>query len=123
MAIAKTIGFEAIDNNIFGVTILALESPIKTSESFMASSSVLTSLLVANSAFSFERFFLEVFITPLLSVIIIFFFFKPKALYILVQEMAAAPAPQTTTFTSSIFLSASSKAFKSAAAEIIAVPC
>ena len=102
---------------------MALESPIKTSESFIASSRVLTSLLVANSDFSFERFFLEVFITPLLSVIIIFFFFKPKALYILVQEMAAAPAPQTTTLTLSIFLSASSKAFKSAAAEIIAVPC
>ena len=52
-----------------------------------------------------------------------FCFLRPKALYILEQEIAAAPAPQTTTLTSSIFFSASSKAFKSAAAEIIAVPC
>ena len=44
-------------------------------------------------------------------------------MYILVHEIAAAPAPQTTTFTFSIFFSTSSKAFNKAAAEIIAVPC
>ena len=37
--------------------------------------------------------------------------------------MAAAPAPFTTTLTSEIFLPAISRAFSSAAAEIIAVPC
>ena len=37
--------------------------------------------------------------------------------------MAAAPAPANTTFTSSIRLSASSSAFRKAAAEMIAVPC
>ena len=40
-----------------------------------------------------------------------------------VQEIAAAPAPETTIVTSSIFLSESSKAFKRAAADIMAVPC
>ena len=89
----------------------------------MASARVLNFNLVANSAFSLDNFFLSVLMTPLLSVIIIFCFLRPKALYILEQEIAAAPAPQTTTLTSSIFFSASSKAFKSAAAEIIAVPC
>ena len=47
----------------------------------------------------------------------------PKALYSLVQETAAAPAPLTTIRTSSIFFSANSRALISAAAEIIAVPC
>ena len=47
----------------------------------------------------------------------------PKALYNLVHEIAAAPAPETTILMSSIFLLASSKAFNNAAAEIIAVPC
>ncbi|CAI8193990.1 MAG: Uncharacterised protein [Flavobacteriaceae bacterium] len=39
------------------------------------------------------------------------------------QEMAAAPAPETTIFTESMFLFDSSKAFKSAAHEMMAVPC
>ena len=63
----------------------------------MASSKVFTFLFVANSAFSFVKFFLEDLITPLLSVIIMFSFLRPKEMYILEQEIAAAPAPQTTT--------------------------
>ncbi len=39
------------------------------------------------------------------------------------QEIAEAPAPDTTIFTFSIFFSANSRAFNSAAQEIIAVPC
>ena len=123
LAIAKTMGFLDIDKSIFEVIIFALESPIKTSAFFNACSKVLTFFFVANSFFSADKFSLSVLITPLLSVIMIFSDCIPKALYILVQEMAAAPAPQTTVLTFSIFLLAISRAFKRAAAEIIAVPC
>ena len=112
-----------MDKSIFEVTILAFESPIKTSLFFIACSSVLIFLLVANSFFSRDKSFLLSLITPLLSVMIILLEFKPKALYILVQDIAAAPAPQTTILISSIFLSAISNAFNNAAQEIIAVPC
>ena len=44
-------------------------------------------------------------------------------MYSLVQAIAAAPAPDTTIFISSIFLPTNSSAFNNAAAEIIAVPC
>ena len=47
----------------------------------------------------------------------------PKETYSLAHAIAAAPAPEMTIFTSSIFLPASSRAFKRAAADIIAVPC
>ena len=122
-AIAKTMGFFFIDNNIFGVTIFSLERPIKISELIMASSKVFIFLFVANSFFSLDSSFLLDLITPLLSVIIMFLGSIPKALYILVHEIAAAPAPQTTIFTFSIFFSTISKAFNKAAEEIIAVPC
>ena len=39
------------------------------------------------------------------------------------QAMPAAPAPENTTFTSSIRLPTRSSAFSSAADEMIAVPC
>ena len=116
-------GFFFIDNNIFGVTIFSLERPIKISELIMASSKVFIFLFVANSFFSLDSSFLLDLITPLLSVIIMFLGSIPKALYILVHEIAAAPAPQTTIFTFSIFFSTISKAFNKAAEEIIAVPC
>ncbi len=53
----------------------------------------------------------------------IFSTFAPKARYNLVHEIAAAPAPETTIFTSPISLFISSKALIRAAAEMIAVPC
>ena len=53
----------------------------------------------------------------------IFFSLTPKDLYNFVHEIAAAPAPETTTLILSIFLLTNSSAFKSAAHEIIAVPC
>ena len=112
-----------MDRSIFGVTILAFDSPIKTSAFFIACSRESISLLVANSFFSAVNSFLSDLITPLLSVIIIFLGLNPKALYILVQEIAAAPAPHITIWTSLIFFSTRSKAFKRAAEEIIAVPC
>ena len=61
--------------------------------------------------------------TPLESHIKTFSFFRPSSRYNFVHAIAAAPAPLTTTFTSSIFLWAISKALIKAAAEIIAVPC
>ena len=53
----------------------------------------------------------------------IFSFLTPRERYSLTQDCAEAPAPLTTTLTFSIFLFAISRAFKSAAEEIIAVPC
>ena len=78
---------------------------------------------VAKYFFSSVKLSLSFRITPLLSVITIFLSFAPNEIYRFVHAIAAAPAPETTIFTSSIFLLASSKAFKRAAAEIIAVPC
>ena len=60
---------------------------------------------------------------PLLSNKKIFSFFKPKLTYSFKHEIAAAPAPLTTTFTLSIFFLAISRALINAAEEIIAVPC
>ena len=120
---AKTIGLSAIDNSISGETMLEIDSPIKTSASFMASSRVFKSLCVENSSFSTLKFSLSLRITPLESSITMFSLTAPKARYKREQEIAAAPAPLMTILTSSIFLPASSTAFKSAAAEIMAVPC
>ena len=110
-------------SNISGVKISATERPTNTSAFLTASSKESSFLAVANSAFSTERFSLSFRITPLLSTITIFSSLAPRALYNRVQEIAAAPAPLITIETSSNFLFAISKAFKSAAAEIIAVPC
>ena len=49
--------------------------------------------------------------------------FTPSKTYILAQARAAEPAPETTIFMSSAFLSANSNAFIKAADDIIAVPC
>ena len=81
------------------------------------------SLSVANSSFCDVKFPLSFLITPLLSHITMFSLLAPKAKYMRVQEIAAAPAPFTTIFTSEIFCSVISIAFFNAAAEIIAVPC
>ena len=103
--------------------MLAIDKPIKTSEFSIASSRELIFLFVIKSFFSSERPDLDWFITPLLSVITIFSSLAPKDMYNLVQAIAAAPAPDTTIFTSSIFLLTNSSAFNKAAADIIAVPC
>ena len=123
LAIAKTIGSFAIDNNISGETTLPIERPIKTSALCMASSSVFKSLSVANSAFCDVKFSLSFLMTPLLSHITMFSLFAPNSKYNLVQEIAAAPAPFTTKLSLVISLPVISIAFFSAAAEIIAVPC
>ena len=89
----------------------------------MASSSVSIFLSVANSFLDSDKFSASFRITPLLSSITIFSAFAPKALYNLVHETAAAPAPLITIRAFSIFLLESSNAFSNAAAEIMAVPC
>ena len=75
------------------------------------------------SFFSEVRLSLFSFNGPLLSNIIMFSALTPNALYIFPHDIAAAPAPQITILTSSIFLPAISNAFINAAPEIIAVPC
>ena len=69
----------SIESNISGVRTLPFDKPIKTSAPFTASSKVLTSLSVANSAFCSVRFGESFRITPLLSHIMIFLGFAPKA--------------------------------------------
>ena len=108
---------------MFSDTILAIDRPINTSDLTIASSSVFIFLFVAKNFFSLVRPSLVILMTPLLSVITIFSSFAPKDIYNLVHAIAAAPAPETTILTSAIFLSTSSRAFKRAAADIIAVPC
>ena len=122
-AIAKTIGFFAIDKSISGVTIFPLDKPIKISALCIASSNVCRSLSVANSAFCVVRFPLSFRMTPLLSHMTTFSLCTPNFKYKRVQEIAAAPAPFTTIFTALISFSVISIAFFKAAAEIIAVPC
>ena len=122
-AMAKTIGFFAIESSISGDTTFPIDKPINTSEFCMASSKVFKSLWVANSAFCEVKLSLSFLITPLLSHITTFSLFAPNFKYNLVQEMAAAPAPLTTIFTLEMSLPEMSIAFFRAAAEIIAVPC
>ena len=120
---ANTIGSLVIESSISGVTTSPFDNPIKTSAFCMASSSVFTSLLVANFFFWEVRLSLSFLITPLLSHIIIFSIFAPNLKYKRVHEIAAAPAPLTTIWTLEISFAIISKAFFNAAAEIIAVPC
>ena len=60
---------------------------------------------------------------PLLLNMTTFSGFTPKETYKLAQAMAAEPAPDITTETSSIFFPANSTALSKAAEEMIAVPC
>ena len=53
---AKTIGFFAMLNSIFSETMSAIESPINTSASNIASSKVSMVREVANSSFEGSRF-------------------------------------------------------------------
>ena len=106
------------------LSTLPFERPRNTSAPQMASSSVCMSLRsVAKRRFCSVRFGRSEVITPWLSSITMFSLSAPKAMYILVHEMAAAPAPLTTIFTSSIFFPATSSALSSPAADMIAVPC
>ena len=124
LANANTIGFSFIERIISCESILPFDSPTNTSAPLIASSNVWTSRRsVANNAFCGVRFSRSEVMTPLESSITIFSFLTPNATYIFVHEIAAAPAPFTTSLTLLIFLPATSKAFFKPAAEMIAVPC
>ena len=90
----------------------------------MASSSVCTSRRsVAKNFLLSVRLGRSLVITPLLSSIRIFSLRAPSAIYSFVHDVADAPAPLTTILTSSIFFPATSRAFRSPALEMMAVPC
>src|SRR5690606_27116765 len=102
-AIAKTMGFLAMLLSMSGVNTSAAERPMNTSDPLTASSNECTSSVVANSAFEESRLGRSARIQPNRSIMITFSFFAPSAIYILVQDMAAAPAPMTTILILSIF--------------------
>ena len=112
-----------IDCNISGVSTSATERPRNTSAFLIASSSVVMFLLVAKGFLRSFKSVRAVLITPFESTITIFSSFAPNAMYSLVQELAAAPAPFTTMRMSSIFLPLISSALSSPQAEMMAVPC
>ena len=123
-ASAKTIGLSAIERIMSWLRMLPFESPTNTSAPLMASSRVCTSRRsVAKKAFCGVSFSRSLVITPFESIIRMFSFRAPRAIYNLVHEMAAAPAPLTTMRTFSMSLPATSRAFFSPAAEMMAVPC
>jgi hypothetical protein len=106
------------------LTTLPLLNPIKTSASFNPSANVpYQSFQLQTLAFCSSKSVLPLCINPLLSNTFTFSFFTPNAIYSLIQEIAAAPAPLTTTLTFVYFFFCNSNAFNNAAALIIAVPC
>ena len=124
LARAKMTGSFAIVFTISFDSTLPFDSPTKTSAPLTASSSVWISVrLVAKNFFCSFRSSRLVEMTPFESSITIFSFWAPMAIYSLVHEMAAAPAPLTTIFTFLMSLPMTSRAFFSPAAEMMAVPC
>ncbi|MCY1231763.1 hypothetical protein D3C86_1214590 [compost metagenome] len=123
MAIANTIGLAAIPNNISGDMMFPAESPRNTSAPTKASCKV---MFLGPFEYLFcrsDKSVLSEESTPSLSNMMIWSGLMPNNTYKLAQAKAAEPAPETTIFTSSIFLSANSKALSNAAEEMIAVPC
>src|SRR5659263_756431 len=100
---AKTTGLGAMVLSMSLLSILATDRPRKTSASLTASASVLTSRSVIHSFLYLLRSVLFLLMTPLLSTMTMFSFFTPRATYRRVHELAAAPAPHTTTLMSEIF--------------------
>ena len=89
----------------------------------IASSRVLAEVSLTKRSFSSVSLSLVLFITPLLSHIMMFSLRTPSLRYMSADAIAAAPAPFITMRTSSILLPAISIALRSAAEDIIAVPC
>src|SRR5512135_3594059 len=87
LAIAKTIGWLAIDASIFFDITFATESPRNTSAPATASSRVLIFLSVTKSFLYLFRSVRLLLITPLLSTITTFSFLTPRAQYSFVQEI------------------------------------
>ena len=100
-----------------------LDNPKKTSALTNASSRLIGFISFAYFCCKIDREALSFVKTPLLLNINIFSILTPSKTYKSAQAIAADPAPETTIFTSSAFLSANSKAFNKAADEMMAVPC
>ena len=122
-AIAKTIGSLAIPNNISGVKIFPADKPKKMSAPFNASPKVIPGFPFEYFCCNKDKSVLSEDKTPSLSNMMILSGLIPKSTYKLAHANAADPAPETTNFVFSTCFPASSSAFKSAAEEIIAVPC
>ena len=104
-------------------TTFALERPMNTSAPTIASCRSMEDISCANCILCSSRSVRLFTMRPLLSNIYIFFTFAPRARYILQQEIADAPAPLITIFTSASFLPTIPIALSKAAPLIIAVPC
>ncbi|MNY21354.1 hypothetical protein D3C86_1548920 [compost metagenome] len=99
------------------------DKPMKTSAPFTASANSILGPSTAYFNCKSDSEGLSFVKSPLLLNILIFSTFTPNRTYKSVQAIAAEPAPETTTFTSSAFFPANSSALIKAAEEIIAVPC
>ena len=118
---AKIIGCADIFFTISSVRILGFESPKNISAPRIASLSVLSFVLMANSSLYLFKSVRSTLTTPRLSKSTICS--TPKFRYILAHAIPAAPAPLMTTLMSLIFLPLISIALISPALDIIAVPC
>jgi len=123
-AIAKMMGLSFIFIKYSGFKASFAETPIKQSEPSNASYKVLFGVSFANlSLNSFIPSFLPLKITPLVSHIKQFSHQTPCKTIKFKQAIPAAPAPFTTTLTSSIFLPVRMQALINPARQITAVPC
>ena len=104
-------------------TIFPFDNPRKTSASTKASINETELSCEPKSNFSASSSVLFLHNNPLLSNMKMFSYFAPNVVYNFAQDIAAAPAPEMTIFTSFISLLANSNAFNNAAEEMIAVPC
>ena len=91
LAIAKTIGFFAMDFTMGTVTTFPTLSPIKTSASFIACSSVISARAFTNLVLPSSRSVLPLCNTPFLSKTRKFSAFAPSSWYNSMQAIAAAP--------------------------------
>ena len=99
------------------------DTPRNTSQSIIASANVRASVSLANRCLVSVKFSRPEWITPVLSSINTLSISTPVSSSKLVQAIAAAPAPETTTFTLLISLSTTRSPFLTAAEQTIAVPC
>ena len=99
------------------------DNPKKISAPTKASAKVICGMSLAYFCCKGDSEGLSLVNKPLLLNIRIFSNLTPSKIYKSAQAKAAEPAPETTIFISSAFLPANSNAFKSAADEMMAVPC
>ena len=118
------IGFAFIVATIAGLSTPPADSPRNTSEPTITSASVRCAVSCANSALSGSISSTRpAWTTPARSVTQMFSRGKPSFIRRLKQASAAAPAPDTTSFTSVIALPLIFSPFSRPAPTTIAVPC